>query len=241
MCRGLKFRFLDFKILLNENGWSGLGRDGTVLLSNPLSLSRSRYNIPAAALAWTNLSSLHFSGKSNRQCLLSFIESHIKPWLAFWWSHFISDEPNHSLHGNPNIFLEKCHFQSKTFDGYHKVEEKSLWLTLWRKKKMFPSRQVENQPFQLAAIICSKWEFWQIYAQWRLIVGDKCGFFATDHLWPSDAPPAVDHSKVQPCVCACQWLFSSVLHSALARVRPPGGLRQPLPVGGLRPGKHSKF
>ena len=139
-CAGLKFRFLDFKIWPNENGWSRPNRDGTVLLSNPLSLSR--YNIPflhniptCAALAWTNLSSLHFSGKSSRQCLLSFIESHIKPWLAFWWSHFISDEPNHSLHGNPNIFLENCHFQSKTFDGYHKAKGKKSMIEFAKKEE----------------------------------------------------------------------------------------------------------
>lgn len=210
-------------------------------------LSFSRFNVSCAALAWTNLSPLHFSGKSSRQCLLSFIESHIKPWLAFWWSHFISDEPNHSLHGNPNIFLENCHFQSKTFDG---TKEKKSLIEFAKKEEnsRFRSRQVGNKPFQLAAIICSKWEFWQIYAQWRLIVGDKCGFFATGHLWPSDAPPAVDHSKVHPlnlCVLASvpslTFLQCAFLHSVLGRVRPPGVPRQPLPPGGLRPGKHSKF
>ena len=153
---------------------------------------------------------------------------------------------NQTIHfmGIKTFSLNNVIFNQKLLMDITKSKRKSPWLNSLKKQEnarfhtFFPSWEVDNKSSR--AIICSKWEFWQIYAQWRLIVGDKCGFFATGHLWPSDAPPAVDNSKVHPCLCLAEcpvWLFSSV-HLAEC---PPGGLRQPLPVGGLRPGKHSKF
>ena len=99
---GLKFRFLDFKILVNENGWSGRDWDGTVLLSNPLSLSR--YNIPCEirALAWTNLSATFL--RKIQQAMSSFLyrEPH-KTMIGFlmksfhfrWTKPFTSCESEH--------------------------------------------------------------------------------------------------------------------------------------------------
>ena len=190
-----------------------------------------------------------YISQENLRPMSSFLyrERHIKPWLAFWWSHFISDEPNHPFHGNPNIFLEYFRFQSKTSERYQRDREKKSLIEFSKKQENLNfSKEVDKRTrliswiFQQAAIICGKWGFWQIYAQWRLIVGDKCGFFATGHLWPSHPPssPTVVHPwfpHVRPhgrdVLVLPEWSAES----------PPTGVRQPLPVGGLRPGKHSKF
>ena len=156
------------------------------------------------ALASTNLSATFL--RKIQQAMSSFLyrEPH-KTMIGFlmksfhfrWTKPFTSWESQH--------FPWKLSFSIKNFWWISQSQREKVfdWILQKRRRiQVFPSWQVENKPFQLAAIICSKWEFWQIYAQWRLIVGDKCGFFATGHLWPSDAPPAVDHSKVHP---ACAW------------------------------------
>ena len=165
---------------------------------------------------------------------------------------------NQTIHfmGIPTFSLKIVIFNQKLLMDITKPKGKSLWLNSPKKRKI-PSWQVGNKPFQLAAIICGKWEFWQIYAQWRLIVGDKCWFLQlpiSDHpmpplLWTTAKCPLQLFSSVLVLhgvlgsVLVLHSVLGSVLvlHSVLGRVGPPGVPRQPLPPGGLRPGKHSKF
>ena len=124
---------------------------------------------------------------------------------------------NQTIHfmGIPTFSLKIVIFNQKLLMDITKPKGKSLWLNSPKKRKI-PSWQVENKPFQLAAIICGKWEFWQIYAQWRLIVGDKCWFLQptiSDHpmpplLWTTaKCTTSVPSATFLQCACAprCAW------------------------------------
>ena len=166
------------------------------------------------ALASTNLSATFL--RKIQQAMSSFLyrEPH-KTMIGFlmksfhfrWTKPFTSWESQH--------FPWKLSFSIKNFWWISQSQREKVYDWIRQKRgKFHPGKLGTNPSFQLAAIICGKWEFWQIYAQWRLIVGDKCWFFATDHLWPSDAPPAVDHSKVHLCnfspVCLCSTVCLAV-------------------------------
>ena len=129
-CAGLKFRFLDFKILLNENGWSRPKRDGTVLLSNPLSLGT--ISLVSCALAWTNLSAtflrkIHpamssFLYREPHKTMIGFL---MKSFHFRWTKPFTSWESQH--------FPWKLSFSIKNF-WWNQREKVFDWIRQKRRK-----------------------------------------------------------------------------------------------------------